>query len=106
MSAGHSNPTLLALEQLCRTLTAGATEDERQAWWHIVERVQSYIDSDSCASKAEQGAMRRLRERVTDVYRAINDGYDPSFSGAMAAAGGLQMMLEARTTGFDGHRLR
>jgi len=105
-SALHSDPTLLALARLSRTLNADATEDERQAWWHIVERVQSSIDGDSCASKAEEAAMRRLRERVTDVYREINGGYDPSFSGAMAAAGGLQSMLEARTIGFDGNRLR
>jgi hypothetical protein len=50
--------------------------------------------------------MRRLREGVTEVYKALNLGREPDYTGAKRAISGLQGLLEARTTGFDGHRLR
>lgn len=105
-SPRHSDPTLLALEQLHATMNGGATEQERDDWWNLVLRVQSSIDSDLRASKPDHDAMRRLREGVSEVYGALNRGYEPSYSAATRAITGLQNMLESRTTGFDGHRLR
>lgn len=105
-TARHSDPTLLALEELHATMNGGATDQERDGWWTSVLRVQSSIDGDPRASKADQDAMRRLREGVSEVYGALNRGYEPSYSAATRAIIGLQNMLEARTTGFDGLRLR
>lgn len=102
----HSNPTLLALEQLQATMNEAATAQERDAWWRLVLRVQASIDGDPRAAKADQEAMRRLREGVSEVYGALNRGLEPSYSAATRAITGLQTLLEARTTGFDGYRLR
>jgi len=105
-TARHSDPTLLALEQLHASMNDGATEQERDGWWTLVLRVQSSIDGDPRASKADHDAMRRLRDGVSEVYGALNRGYEPSYSAATRAVTGLQNLLEARTTGFDGRRLR
>ena len=102
----HSDPTLLGLAELNATMNARATEQERDAWWRIVLRTQSSIDGDARAAKADHAAMRRLREGVTEVYKALNLGLEPDYSGAKHAIFGLQRLLEARTTGFDGYRLR
>lgn len=104
--ARHSDPTLLALEQLYASMNSEATPDQREAWWSLVLTVQSSIESDARAAKAEHDALRRLREGVSEVYGALNRGGEPSYSAATRAIIGLQHMLEARTTGFDGHRLR
>lgn len=105
-TARHSDPTLLSLEQLHASMNDDATEQERDGWWALVLRVQSSIDGDPRASKADNDAMRRLREGVSEVYGALNRGHKPSYSAATRAITGLQTMLEARTTGFDGRRLR
>ena len=102
----HSDPTLMALEHLHATMNGGATAQERDSWWTLVLRIQSSIDSDPRASKADHEAIRRLREGVSEVYGALNRGHEPSYSAATRAVTGLQNMLEARTTGFDGRRLR
>ena len=104
--ARHSDATLLALGQLYDTMNGEAGADQRNAWWNLVLRVQSSIDGDARASKAERDGMRRLREGVSEVYGALNRGQEPSYSAATRAIVGLQHMLEGRTTGFDGHRLR
>jgi hypothetical protein len=104
--ARHSDPTLLALEQLRATLRDDATEQDRDGWWPLVLKVQSWIDGDPRASKADHDAMRRLREGVSEVYGTLNRGHEPSYSAATRAITGLQNILEVRTTGFDGHRLR
>lgn len=105
-TARHSDSTLLALERLHATMNGGATEQERDGWWNLVLRVQSSIDDDPRASKTDHDAMRRLREGVSEIYGALNRGHEPSYSAATRAITGLQNMLGARTTGFDGHRLR
>jgi hypothetical protein len=102
----HSDPTLLALAELAATMNAEATDQERDAWWRIVLSTQSSIDGDARAAKADHAAMRRLREAVTEVYKALRLGLQPDHSGAKHAIFGLQRLLEARTTGFDGYRLR
>ena len=104
--ARHSDPTLMALEQLYATMNSEATSDQREAWWGLVLRVQSSIESDGRAPKAEHDAMRRLREGVSQVYSALNRGQEASYSAGTRAIIGLQYLLEARTTGFDGRRLR
>lgn len=104
--ARHSDPTLLGLAELAAAMNDEATDQEREAWWRIVLRAQSSIDGDARAAKADHAAMRRLREAVTEVYRALNLDLVPDYSGAKHAIFGLQRLLEARTTGFDGYRLR
>lgn len=104
--ARHSDATLHALDQLYATMNSGADADKRDAWWPLVLRIEAAIDGDGQASKAEGDAMRRLREGVSQVYGALNCGQEPSYSSATRAIVGLQHMLESRTTGFDGRRLR
>lgn len=105
-SARHADPTLLGLAEMDATMNDAATQQERDAWWRIVLRTQSSIDGDARAAKADHEAMRRLREGVTEVHRALNLGLVPDYSGAKRAIFGLQRLLEARTTGFDGYPLR
>jgi hypothetical protein len=102
----HSDPTLLGLAELNATMNGEATAQEREAWWHLVQRTQTSIDGDARAAKADHEAMRRLRQSVSDVYGALNLGREPNYSGATRAILGLQYLLEARTTGLDGRRLR
>jgi len=102
----HSDPTLLSLERLYATMSDAATEQERAAWWGLVLKIQSSIDGDARATKADLAAMQRLREGVSEVYGAFNRGLEPSYSAATRAIIGVQNLLEARTTGFDGRRLR
>ncbi len=104
--ARHSDATLLALEQLQATMNDRATAEERDAWWILVLRIQSSVDSYPRASKADRDAMRRLRDGVTELYGSINRGHLPDYSAALRASCGLQYLLEKQTTGFDGHRLR
>jgi hypothetical protein len=104
--ARHSDPTLLGLERLRDTMHGAATPDEREAWWSLVLRTQSSIEGDARAAKADREAMRRLRQGVSEVYGALNRGQEPDYPGAVRAIAGLQHLLETRTTGFDGHRLR
>ena len=51
-----------------RTLNAG------------VLRVEASLDSDTRASRAEHEAMRRLREKVSDLYGARNRGRVPDYT--------------------------
>lgn len=76
--ARHSDPTLLALEQLRATLNNGATEQERDRWWPVVLKIQSWIDGDPRASEADHDAIRRVREGVSEVYEALNRGHEPA----------------------------
>ncbi len=102
----HSDPTLLGLEEMNATMNDAATVEERDAWWRIVLRTQSSLKGDARAAKTDHDAMRRLREAVTDVYTALRHEELPDYSAAKRAIFGLQRVLEARTTGFDGYRLR
>jgi hypothetical protein len=57
---------------------------------------------------------QRSEDRLHVQYQSIrvlhggevNRGHEPSYSAVTRAITGLQNMLEVRTTGFDGHRLR
>jgi len=104
--ARHSDPTLLGLARLQATMNDAATVEERDAWWSLVLRTQSSIDADPRAEKADREAMRRLRTEISGIYGALNRGHEPNYSGASRVILGLQYVLEARTTGFDGRRLR
>lgn len=105
-SSRHSDPTLLGLARLDATLHGAASAQEREEWWHLVERTQSSIDGDPRAGKADLNAMKRLRASVTEVHSALRDGLHPDYSGARSAVFGVQRLLEARTTGIDGYPLR
>ena len=50
--------------------------------------------------------MRRVREKISEVYGDRNRGHRMTFEAARMAVLSLQGLLESRTTGFDGHRLR
>ncbi|MBD8736244.1 hypothetical protein [Sphingomonas sp. CFBP 13706] len=103
--ARHADPTLLGLAELNATMNDAATESERRSWWEIVQRTQSSLDGDARAAKADHDAIRRLRDSVTEVYSALNGRLYPDYSGAKRAISGMQRVLEARTTGFDGYPL-
>lgn len=102
----HADQTLLTLERLRDTMNAAASEQERQEWWNAVLHLRSSIQRDARAGRVDKDAMQRVSEGVTAVYSALNHGYPADYSAALRAIGTLQGLLEARTTGLDGHRLR
>jgi hypothetical protein len=102
----HADPTLLAVEQLYGSLQDHATADEIDGLWPLALKIEASIDHDARASKSEHTAMRRVREKISEVYGDRNRGHRMTFEAARMAVLSLQGLLESRTTGFDGHRLR
>lgn len=102
----HADPTLLALEQLYDSLNDHATSEEIDGLWPLVLKIEASIDSDARAPDSDLTAMRRVRDKISEVYGDRNRGHRMTFDAARMAVLRLQGLLESRTTGFDGYRLR
>jgi len=94
--------TLEKLADLRQALLLQASPDQQANAWDLVMSIESDLDSDARCSDLERGHVRRIRQGVSDVIAAHNQGLNPVLSLALIPIGSLESSLRKRTTGVDG----